>query len=219
MKKFLLSIALLAAGATMMNAASFEVSVDGAVVTDGSTVTHNTVEVNIPEMYRFEMDPHFTITNLGSTASNISVTAKAVSISNPEGAEAPSVLQFCIGQCTMINADGQESTMSFSLDGGAVSGTEVHLAYVPSNSMDPDTYESIYHYGKSEFQFTITSGSDTMTFNIIFDYNENSGIDGIEVDNNVAPEYFNLQGVRVANPDNGIYIVRRGNKVSKEIVK
>lgn len=32
-------------------------------------------------------------------------------------------------------------------------------------------------------------------------------------------EYYNMQGIRVLNPDNGIYIVRRGGKVTKEVVK
>ena len=34
-----------------------------------------------------------------------------------------------------------------------------------------------------------------------------------------AVEYFNLQGVRVANPRNGLYIRRQGSKVEKIIVK
>lgn len=34
-----------------------------------------------------------------------------------------------------------------------------------------------------------------------------------------APEYFNLQGVRVAQPEAGLYIVRRGAKVEKIMVK
>ena len=34
-----------------------------------------------------------------------------------------------------------------------------------------------------------------------------------------APEYFNLQGVRVTNPENGLYIVRRGDKVAKVMIK
>lgn len=33
------------------------------------------------------------------------------------------------------------------------------------------------------------------------------------------PVYFNLQGVRVDNPENGLYIVVRGTKVSKEYVR
>lgn len=47
-----------------------------------------------------------------------------------------------------------------------------------------------------------------------------SGISEITVDNaDHAPVYYNLQGVKVANPENGIYVVRRGNKVTKEIVR
>ena len=46
-----------------------------------------------------------------------------------------------------------------------------------------------------------------------------SGIDGIDADSAAKTEYYNLQGVRVANPsDGGVYIIRRGNTVSKEIV-
>ena len=45
------------------------------------------------------------------------------------------------------------------------------------------------------------------------------GIDGIDADSAAKTEYYNLQGVRVANPsDGGVYIIRRGNTVSKEIV-
>ena len=44
-----------------------------------------------------------------------------------------------------------------------------------------------------------------------------SGIESIE-DNTAAPVYYNLQGIKVANPENGIYIVKRGNKVTKEYV-
>lgn len=46
---------------------------------------------------------------------------------------------------------------------------------------------------------------------------EVTGIDDITVDaGDAAAEYFNLQGIRVANPEAGaIYIVRRGNSVSK----
>ncbi len=53
-------------------------------------------------------------------------------------------------------------------------------------------------------------------------YGDNSaaGIDDITVgDDNAPAVYYNLQGVQVANPDNGIYIVRRGNKVTKQLVK
>ncbi len=46
------------------------------------------------------------------------------------------------------------------------------------------------------------------------------GVDNVAVDNENAPvEYFNLQGVRVANPENGLFIRRQGNNVSKVIIR
>ena len=44
-----------------------------------------------------------------------------------------------------------------------------------------------------------------------------TGIADITVDN-VAPVYYNLQGVRVAQPESGLYIEVRGNKVAKVIL-
>lgn len=46
------------------------------------------------------------------------------------------------------------------------------------------------------------------------------GIDDISADASSQAEYFNLQGIRVVNPAAGnIYIVRRGENVTKELVK
>ncbi|MDY4811572.1 MAG: hypothetical protein SO168_05890, partial [Muribaculaceae bacterium] len=43
-----------------------------------------------------------------------------------------------------------------------------------------------------------------------------TGIEGVEAENENAPvEYFNLQGVRVMNPAQGLYIRRQGNRVEK----
>lgn len=42
------------------------------------------------------------------------------------------------------------------------------------------------------------------------------GVESIATDNGEA-EYFNLQGVRVANPENGVYIRRQGGKVTKVV--
>ncbi len=46
-----------------------------------------------------------------------------------------------------------------------------------------------------------------------------SGVSGIEADENAPVEYYNLQGVRVANPENGIFIRRQGKKVTKVMMK
>lgn len=56
---------------------------------------------------------------------------------------------------------------------------------------------------------------NTYTFEV-----KQSGIDGIgaDFDENAPVEYFNLQGIRVDNPENGLYIRRQGNKVEKVIL-
>ncbi|MDO4320836.1 MAG: hypothetical protein Q4C34_09715 [Bacteroidales bacterium] len=47
-----------------------------------------------------------------------------------------------------------------------------------------------------------------------------NAVDNINVDNSNAPvEFFNLQGVRVANPENGVYIRRQGSNATKVFVK
>lgn len=49
---------------------------------------------------------------------------------------------------------------------------------------------------------------------------ESAGIEGIEADGSDAPaEYYNLNGVRVANPENGLYIKSQGGKAIKVLVK
>ncbi len=48
---------------------------------------------------------------------------------------------------------------------------------------------------------------------------EESSVEGIEAVGSEAPEYYNLQGVRVVNPSEGIYIVREGNKVTKKVIR
>ena len=52
-------------------------------------------------------------------------------------------------------------------------------------------------------------------------YPDAEGVEGIEMDEVIdgEAEYFNLQGVKVANPENGLYIKKAGNKATKVLVK
>lgn len=49
-------------------------------------------------------------------------------------------------------------------------------------------------------------------------YTPEAGVSAIESANGEV-EYYNLQGVRVANPENGIFVRRQGNKVSKVVIR
>ncbi|MCM1369689.1 MAG: CotH kinase family protein [Candidatus Amulumruptor caecigallinarius] len=47
-----------------------------------------------------------------------------------------------------------------------------------------------------------------------------SGINGIDAEfDNETPIFYNLQGIRITNPGKGIYIVRKGREITKEILK
>ena len=49
---------------------------------------------------------------------------------------------------------------------------------------------------------------------------DGNGVEGVEIDEVEGEvEYFNLQGVKVANPENGLFIKKAGNKASKVLVK
>ncbi|MCM1067330.1 MAG: hypothetical protein NC418_07150 [Muribaculaceae bacterium] len=49
----------------------------------------------------------------------------------------------------------------------------------------------------------------------LYDPNGVNGIDEVVVDENAPVEYFNLQGMPVANPENGVFIRRQAGKVVK----
>lgn len=74
---------------------------------------------------------------------------------------------------------------------------------------------------------SVTGGTLEFTSNkaIRFSYMEVtttgfSGVENVTVgDDNAPVEYYNLQGIRVSNPEGGVYIRRQGNTVAKVLVK
>lgn len=76
---------------------------------------------------------------------------------------------------------------------------------------------------KSGEKYTIWGTGSTICVNgigyILPSEPDTEAVKGLDVDANAPVEFFNLQGVRVANPENGIFIRRQGNNVSKVLVK
>lgn len=72
---------------------------------------------------------------------------------------------------------------------------------------------------------TYEDGTNTQYWNPARDFTlekwyEEVGVEGIDAaDANAPVEYYNLQGVRVANPENGLYIVKQGNKSWKQVIR
>ena len=74
------------------------------------------------------------------------------------------------------------------------------------NLFDVTGFVSSYN-GKTQFQPTSVVYDDTAT-----------GIEDTMVDENAPVEYYNLQGVKVANPENGIFIKKQGGRTNKVVL-
>ena len=74
--------------------------------------------------------------------------------------------------------------------------------------------------GGADLTTTLT-GVQTLVFNydnMTMCFEDAAAIESIE-NNNAPKEYFNLQGVKVANPQNGMFIIKQGNKTSKVVIR
>ena len=96
------------------------------------------------------------------------------------------------------------SSYSFVVDGGDP------LIYNAGLSADESTYNMIA--GSAKFEPFVTN-----SITLSPSSNIETGISDINPDANEA-EYYNLQGIRVDNPQQGIYIRRQGNKTTKVIL-
>ena len=70
-------------------------------------------------------------------------------------------------------------------------------------------------------RFSITKdGVTSPAVSIVFE-GKTTGVESIAVDaeTETAPQYYNLQGMRIAFPTSGVYIVREGNRITKRIVR
>ncbi len=72
----------------------------------------------------------------------------------------------------------------------------------------------------SEFGYEWTDGEgQSIVYPATIEFHMPSSIGTVEADSNAKAEYYNLQGIRVANPQKGcIYIVKKGGKASKIVL-
>ena len=54
---------------------------------------------------------------------------------------------------------------------------------------------------------------------LVYSSGRKASVESIEADLNTPIEYYNLQGIKVANPQGGIFIKLQGNKATKELIK
>lgn len=112
----------------------------------------------------------------------------------------------------------------FAVSGGKGDWASVNaVRFAPTAGEVAFNLDEKVEFGRGEAAFKVVA-EGTYFINVDFDSmtvwvsSEAAGVETLEVEA-VAPVYYNLQGVEVANPQNGLYIVKQGNKVSKQIIK
>lgn len=87
-----------------------------------------------------------------------------------------------------------------------------------SNVARPTAYMAYKKYN-NDHELVTTDKADQV-LPMLFKKDSGSAIETVEAADADAPvEFFNLQGVRVANPENGLFIRRQGNKVEKVVIR
>ena len=70
----------------------------------------------------------------------------------------------------------------------------------------------------TEANWELTTAQRWFIDNIKVYSEDASSIDEIGIDMNAPVEYYNMLGIRVENPGNGLYIVKQGNKTAKKFI-
>ncbi len=188
MKKFLLSAAalLFTLGAS---AQAFTVTVEGNPVENGATVTathyNSEMEQIEPEVMVTPTDDCTLYVDLYNTGSTN------------------------VQMCFPMNCQFVKPGNTLSVSGDLVAGVARNLM------IDAMTFGEDPFVASCEITMYLDGDEDnTFEFTLNMNYDSNA-VDEIGASDNAPAFYYNLQGVEVANPENGIFIRRQGNKVTK----
>lgn len=110
--------------------------------------------------------------------------------------------------------DGDDNTYILSANTAVEGGKKKSYGAYNLEGKDISALKLLLDFGGNPAGTTVRISKITLAEQV-----GTEAVDGIATDNNVEAEYYNLQGIRVNAPENGIYIVRRGNVVTKEMVR
>lgn len=215
MKKFYILMAALMT-AVCVNAQALQFYVKGEPIENGARVdlTPYFEDGSWTPMY----NPHLTMkTTTSGTASVVADFTKGECIPalDEDWKYGGSLsIQFCSidGQCVLVNPGEKKDKQ-----GAVTAGEDVDMQIeLTAQIGDEQKYEDL----GVDAEFTVTCNLGSESASVVFYVDKKgAGVNDIAVDANAPAEYFDLQGRRVANPENGIYIVRQGSKVTKQVIK
>lgn len=107
-------------------------------------------------------------------------------------------------------------------DGGFSFGLNADFAAILGDTVTETTpidflslYGSPLKWELPENDYTVTFNCDGTMGSVSFEVYDPAAVDGVEIDAEDVPVYYNLQGVRVDNPSKGVFIRKCGGKVEK----
>ena len=130
---------------------------------------------------------------------------------------------FEISNVELVDANGGNSYFAFTTALGDWNTVNANR-FGPAVSDEAVAAGDTFSYVSSTNSWQITAGVynfkvDILNQTVTVTEGEESGVDAIEANDNAPAEYYTIGGVKVANPDKGIYIVRRNGKYSKEVIR
>lgn len=187
MKKFLLSTAalLFTLGAS---AQAFTVTVDSNPVENGATVYSDHYN-NDAEW----LDPELYVTTEEDATLYVDLQNTG-----------DTMIMFCWPSSCRTISGGNSFSINGSISGGVATDLQLHAMTMGVDPFDASCEITMY-----------LDGDEDNTFEFTLNMHYSAGVDEIGASDNTPAVYYNLQGVEVANPENGIFIRRQGNKVTK----
>ncbi|MDE6409749.1 MAG: hypothetical protein K2K81_05840 [Muribaculaceae bacterium] len=208
---------LVAAAATLSANADLHFIINGEEVANGSRI--DVTSYFEDEDYRYIVDPKMEIKadENGAFSGSVKLTkGESIPAYDPNSMEygAEVGAQWCAfdGQCVPMTV-GKEVTKSANLSANVAENMAFEFAGMYGFEQNHD--EVVI---KAEATFDFSFGGKKYNLTLFVD-KDPSGVNDIIFDSNAPAEYFDLQGRRVANPAQGLYIIRQGSKVTKSIVK
>ncbi len=140
-----------------------------------------------------------------------------IAFEDPEVVETPAITP----AASSLDIDTQSIEITCATEGAEI--------YYTTNGEDPDDSNGEYYSAPISLSgtvgATVTVKARAYKYGFVpseiatVTYQLTSGVEDVVLGSDAAAEYFNLQGVRVAQPAAGLYLRRCGDKVEKVVVK
>ena len=225
--------------ATVMGRSAVKsVAIDEVAATVTITVTNVDVDVDGLNTHTYVLQYEKSIVGvdtdysgyLNVNADNGDGTFTELSKDKPETI---TITEYGNGTCDFLLPNFQMEMMGSVMDLGDIKiegatvvegadGTKTYSGYVPGMQLEMDIVADVTLNGTISAAGVVNMNIDVLwegTPIICTFTSTTSAIESIEINNeNVPVEYYNLQGVKVANPENGVFIRVQGGKASKIVL-